>query len=178
MIIIFSMIRAFCEHWCPTTNTLHTSIGKVSIFLLDLYHIAGLPIIGSFYDEMVQSVKELSNDATKSSLPPSCRNLFLVYHQICSETKGRYSVKLASWVSFWYKGSMKYAKPLKKITRNKAQRPKKTHNPSEEIDPVKSCTQSEMGVFDNLGVAEADVKETYLVAFLACWLCKFVLPWG
>ena len=35
-----------------------------------------------------------------------------------------------------------------------------------------------MEVFDNLGVAEVDVKETYLAAFLACWLCKFVLPWG
>ena len=35
-----------------------------------------------------------------------------------------------------------------------------------------------MEVFDNLGVAEADVKETYLVTFLAYWLCKFVLPWG
>ena len=35
-----------------------------------------------------------------------------------------------------------------------------------------------MEVFYNLGVAETNVKETYLAAFLACWLCKFVLPWG
>ena len=35
-----------------------------------------------------------------------------------------------------------------------------------------------MEVFDNLGVVKADVKETYLTAFLACWLYKFVLPWG
>ena len=72
---------------------------------------------------------------------------------------------------------MKYAKPPKKITRNKAQRPKETHNPFGEIDPIKSHTQSEMEVFDNLGKVEVDVKETYLIAFLACWLCKFVLPW-
>ena len=124
---------------------------------------------------MVPSAEELSNDATKSSLPPSCRNLFLAYHRICFETKGKSSVKLASWVSFWYKGSMKYAKPPKKRPRNKSQRPKKTHNPSREIDPLKSRTQSEMEVFDDLGVAEVDVKETYLVTFLACWLCKFVL---
>ena len=31
--------------------------------------------------------------------------------------------------------------------------------------------------FYNLGIVEADVKETYLAAFLACWLCKFVLSW-
>ena len=29
-------------------------------------------------------------------------------------------------------------------------------------------------MFDNLGVVEEDVEETYLVAFLVCWLCKFV----
>ena len=71
---------------------------------------------------------------------------------------------------------MKYTKPPKKSTRNKAQRPKETYNPSGEIDLVKSYTHLEMEVFDNLGVAETDVKETYLAAFLACWLCKFVLP--
>ena len=172
------MIRAFCECCCPTTNTLHTSIEEVSISLWDLYRIVGLPIIGSFYDKMVPRVEELSNDDTKSSLPPSCRNLFLAYHRICSETTGKSSAKLASWVSFWYKGSMEYAKPPKKSTRNKAQRPKKTHNPFEEINLIKSHTQLEMEVFDDHGVAEADVKETYLVVFLACWLCKFVLPWG
>ena len=114
-----SMIRAFYERWYPTTNTLHTSIGEVSISIWDLYHITGLPIIGSFYDEMVPSAEELSNNATNSPLPPSCRNLFIAHHRICSEMKGKSSVKLASWVSFWYKGSMKYAKPPKKSTRNK-----------------------------------------------------------
>ena len=92
--------------------------------------------------------------------------------------KEKSSVKLASWVSFWYKGSIKYAKPPKKSIRNKTQRPKETRNPSGEIDPIKSRTQSEMEVFDNLSIAETDVKETYLAAFLACWLCKFVFPWG
>ena len=114
------MIRAFCKHWCPTTNTLNTSIRKVSISLWDLHRIAGLPIIGSFYDEMVLSTEELSNDATKSSLSPSCQNLFLAYHRICFERKRKSSVKLASWVSFWYKDSMKYAKPSKNSTKNKA----------------------------------------------------------
>ena len=89
--------------------------------------------------------------------------------------KGKSSVKLASWVSFWNKGSMKYAKPPKKSTRNKAQRPKEAHNPSGEIDPIKSCTQSKMEVFDNLGVVEIDVKETYLAAFLACYVSSFFL---
>ena len=91
-----SVIRAFSERWCPTTNALHTSIGEVSIFLWDLHRIVGLLMIGSFYDEMVLNTEELSNDATKSSLSPSCQNLFLAYHQICSETKGKSLVKLVS----------------------------------------------------------------------------------
>ena len=57
-----SMIRAFCERWCPTTNTLHNSIREVSISLWDLYRIVKLPIIGSFYDEMVSSAEELSGN--------------------------------------------------------------------------------------------------------------------
>ena len=68
---------------------------------------------------MVPSVDELSNDTTKSSLPPSCRNLFLAYHQIFSKMKRKFSIKLAYWVSFWYKDSMKYAKPPNKSTKNK-----------------------------------------------------------
>ena len=93
---------------------------------------------------MVPSAEELSNDAIKSSLPLSCRNLFLAYHQIFSKMKGKFSIKLAYWVSFWYKDSMKYAKPPKKSTRNKVKRPKETHNFSRDIDPIKSLTQSEM----------------------------------
>ena len=35
-----------------------------------------------------------------------------------------------------------------------------------------------MEFFYDLGLVEADVKETYLAILLACWLCKFVFPWG
>ena len=52
---------------------------------------------------------------------------------------------------------MKYAKPPKKSTRNKVQRIKETHNLSGDIDPIKSRTQSEMEVFDDLGVVEVNV---------------------
>ena len=46
------------------------------------------------------------------------------------------------------------------------------------IDPIKSRTLLEIEVFNNLGIAESNVKETYLGAFLAYWLCVFVLPYG
>ena len=45
-------------------------------------------------------------------------------------------VKIALWVSFWYKGSIKYAKIPKKSTKNKTQRPKETHNHFGDMDPL------------------------------------------
>ena len=70
---------------------------------------------------------------------------------------------------------MKYAKPPKKSTRNNTQRPNETHNPFGNIDPIKSHTQLEVQVFENLSVAEENVEETYFATLLVCWLCKFVL---
>ncbi|KAA0050733.1 uncharacterized protein E5676_scaffold726G00240 [Cucumis melo var. makuwa] len=40
------IVRAFCEAWCPSTNTLHTSAGEMSISLWDLWVLGGLPIKG------------------------------------------------------------------------------------------------------------------------------------
>ena len=61
-----------------------------------------------------------------------------------------------------------------KSTKNKKRRLKETHNPLRNIDPIKSHTQMEMKVFNDLNVAGEDVEETYLATFLICWLCKFV----
>uniref|UniRef100_A0A2N9G2T5 Aminotransferase-like plant mobile domain-containing protein n=1 Tax=Fagus sylvatica TaxID=28930 RepID=A0A2N9G2T5_FAGSY len=72
-------MQAFFEYWCPTTNTLHTSVGEISITLWDLCRIGGLPLYGSFYDEVVPSAKEMS------SLPPSCEYLFAAFHHLSLE---------------------------------------------------------------------------------------------
>ena len=52
--------------------------------------------------------------------------------------KRKFLVKIASWVLFWFKDSMKYAKSLKNSTRNKTQRLKETHNPFGNVDPLES----------------------------------------
>ncbi|KAA0059654.1 putative mitochondrial protein [Cucumis melo var. makuwa] len=36
------VVRAFCEAWCPSTNTLHTMAGELSISLWDLWFFGGL----------------------------------------------------------------------------------------------------------------------------------------
>ncbi|KAL0406232.1 UNVERIFIED_CONTAM: hypothetical protein Slati_3937100 [Sesamum latifolium] len=53
------IIKAFCEAWCPLTNTLLTSAGELSISLWDLYDLAGLSMMGCLYDEVVPSALEL-----------------------------------------------------------------------------------------------------------------------
>ena len=49
------VICAFCEAWCPETNTLHTISGEMSISMWDLYKLGGLPIYGKIYHEAVPS---------------------------------------------------------------------------------------------------------------------------
>ena len=47
------VIRAFCEIWYPSTNTLHTMVGELSVSLF-----GGLLIKGNFYEESIHFLKE------------------------------------------------------------------------------------------------------------------------
>ncbi|KAL0305375.1 UNVERIFIED_CONTAM: hypothetical protein Scaly_2987100 [Sesamum calycinum] len=57
----FDIVKAFCEAWCPVTNTLLTSVGKMSISLWDLHELVGLSMKGCLYDEVVPSAIELTS---------------------------------------------------------------------------------------------------------------------
>ncbi|CAL8992957.1 unnamed protein product, partial [Prunus brigantina] len=124
------VIRAFCEYWCPATNTLHTSQGEMSISLWDLHEIGGLPII----------------------------------------------VRMTAWIKYWYRGPFTYKKPSRKTIRNKSQKPKEDSDPSGIISTALKHTEEEEVVFEYLGIADEETEKSYLAAFLACWLCKFVFP--
>ncbi|XP_019234715.1 PREDICTED: uncharacterized protein LOC109215149 [Nicotiana attenuata] len=79
--------------------------------------------------------------------------------------------------SFVFRGPSRYAKPPQKSSRNRTTRPKLNHNPSGNIDAsFLPRTDEENALFIELGVEESLRAETYLAAFLACWLCKFVFP--
>ena len=54
--------------------------------------------------------------------------------------------------------------------------PTKTHNPSGQILPYEICwSQNELDAFKGLGVLKEKRDNTYLVAYLSCWLCVFIL---
>ena len=92
-----NLMKAFCECWSSSTNTLHTSIGEISITPWDLSILGGLPCIGAFYDEVVPNAQELdgTNDQERSYLPYSCRYLFMAYHHLKNRLKiqGKVSVR-------------------------------------------------------------------------------------
>ena len=169
------VLHAFFEHWCSATNTLHTAQGEMSISLLELHKIGGLPIQGKIYDEVVPSVEEFSY-SNNQGLPASCRYLFWAYHKLSQEAQGKSCVKISSWIRFWYWDAMKYKKPSKKSGRNKTTKPKEDSNLSSVIGSARCCAPAELKAFDELGVTSEHVEESYLVVLLACWLCKFVFP--
>ncbi|KAL0375610.1 UNVERIFIED_CONTAM: hypothetical protein Scaly_0678600 [Sesamum calycinum] len=74
------IVKAFCEAWCPLTNTLLTSSGEMSISLWDLHELVGLPMTGCLYDKVVPS-----------ALEPSCKYLLYAYHLLQSADDNRCS---------------------------------------------------------------------------------------
>ncbi|KAM1769058.1 hypothetical protein ACFX12_046944 [Malus domestica] len=73
---------------------------------------------------------------------------------------------------------MRYKKSSKKSGRNKTTRPKGDSDPSGVISSTKRRSSDELRAFEDLGITSEHVEESYLAAFLACWLCKLVFPTG
>ncbi|KAH0645060.1 hypothetical protein KY284_032944 [Solanum tuberosum] len=114
------------------------------------------------------------DDQGKSFLPRSYSFLISAFYRL---TKGAIDeVSLREWTKFWFRGPRKYVEPLLRTSKNHT-KPKMNHNPSENIDmSFLPRIEEENALFIELGVEELFIDETYLAVFLACWLCKFVLP--
>ncbi|KAK6153625.1 hypothetical protein DH2020_013264 [Rehmannia glutinosa] len=175
-----NIMRAFCEAWCPSMNTLLTSFGELSISLWDLHTLAGLPITGSLYDEVVPCAKELTDldEATSRFLPRSCDYLLYAYHHLRKIVNGGQSsqVPISEWIRFWSKKLTKYNKPPPRTEKKRVARPKSTYNPLGNLDVHGEWSPAEKASFSKISIKESLREETYLAAFLACWLCVFVLP--
>ncbi|TYK06377.1 hypothetical protein E5676_scaffold163G00690 [Cucumis melo var. makuwa] len=146
------VVRAFCEAWCPSTNTLHTMVDELSISLWDLWSFGGLPIKGDFYEERIPSFKELtfaSLDKTKY-LPMICNIFFRRITQY-------------------------YDKPTTR-KQKKEPRSKSTQNPDGSKIQAREWSSRESMLFAELAIRDDLKDETYLAAFLSCWLCFFVFP--
>ncbi|KAL0291563.1 UNVERIFIED_CONTAM: hypothetical protein Sradi_7022400 [Sesamum radiatum] len=169
------VLQAFLELWCPSTNTLHTAVGEISISLWDIRGLCGLPVRGEFYDEIVPSSKDLLGDETcKPSVPRSCKYLLLAYHHLPKDLSG---VLISDWVRFWFKGPLRYAAPPLRSSRKRVHEPKLSRNPSGDVDASNLPRAKDRDEpFTILQIPEDIRDETYVAAFLSCWLCNFVLP--
>ncbi|XP_071904368.1 uncharacterized protein [Coffea arabica] len=172
-----NILRAFFKYWCPSTNTLHTPVGELSITLWDLYRLGGLSIDGAFFDEVVPSARELltRDKEGKPLLPESCRHIFSAYYHLWTNDQG---VWMKDWIRFWFKGEARYRAPPSRANRRKTtSKPKMTYNPSGSVEPYDLADTNDFNVhFDTLGIPRSLRKETYIAAFIACWICKFLLP--
>ncbi|XP_075076357.1 uncharacterized protein LOC142163009 [Nicotiana tabacum] len=170
-------MQAFCEAWCPITNTLITSAGELFISLWDLYKIGGFPIIGSPYEEVVPNIEELTGtyDKGRRFLPQTCEHLFDAFHRLQKGGSNDPKVSAKKWVEFWCRKTMKYTHPPLRKEKKSAYL-KSTHNPTGVIEEAVNWSTVEEALFHKLGVMDDKKDETYLAAFLSCWLCIFVLP--
>ncbi|KAL0405765.1 UNVERIFIED_CONTAM: hypothetical protein Slati_3890400 [Sesamum latifolium] len=163
------IIKEFCEAWFPLTNTLLTSAGELSISLWDLHDLAGLPITGWLYDEVVPSALELTSADEKGGrfIPRSSKYL-LYAHLLQGADDDQYSnVSIDKWVKFWSKKAIKYHLPPPRKEK-KMVRPKSTHNPLDDITTHKRWSIAEEALFEKLCIEGNLKEEVYLAAYLAC----------
>ncbi|KAL0439241.1 UNVERIFIED_CONTAM: hypothetical protein Slati_2407100 [Sesamum latifolium] len=144
----------------------------------DLHDLAGLPMTGCLYDKVVPSALELTDADEKGGrfIPRSSKYLLYAYHLLQDADDDRYSnMSIDKWVKFWSKKAIKYylSPPCKE---KKTVRPKSTHNRLGDITTHKRWSTAEEALFENLCIEGNLKEEVYLVAYLVCWLCTFVLP--
>ncbi|KAL0378755.1 UNVERIFIED_CONTAM: hypothetical protein Sradi_3181000 [Sesamum radiatum] len=85
------------------------------------------------------------------------------------------NVCIDKWVKFWSKKAIKYhLSPSCK--EKKTVRPKSTHNPFGDITTHKRWSIAEETLFEKLCIEGNLKEEVHLAAYIACWLCTFVLP--
>ncbi|KAL0395183.1 UNVERIFIED_CONTAM: hypothetical protein Slati_4484500 [Sesamum latifolium] len=128
-----------------------------------------------FYNEVIPSSKYLLGDETsKSSVPRNCKYLLLAYHHLPEDLNG---VMIFDWVGFWFKGPLRYAAPPLRSSRKRVHELKLSCNPSGDVNVSNlPRTKDHDEPFTILQILEDIRDETYVAAFLSCWLCSFVLP--
>ena len=172
-----NLLKAFYECWSSMTNTLHTSVGEISITPWDLHTLGRLPCARSFYDEVVPCAMELegANEQGQPFLPLSCRYLIRAYRHLQHSMKGQGRVSVNAWITFWFTMNLRYR--YAKMQKKKTIIPKKSQNPSGTIRKEHgSWSDKEHTFFKDLEIRDVLWAKTYLEALLSCWLCIFVFP--
>ncbi|KAL0373892.1 UNVERIFIED_CONTAM: hypothetical protein Sradi_3304900 [Sesamum radiatum] len=117
------------------------------------------------------------DETRRRFVPRSCKFLLHAYHLLQRNNDGDQfpQVPADKWIKFWFKRATKYCEPPR-AKRKKAVCPKSTHNPSGTFGVHGKWSSTEESLFSKLGIEGSLKDETFLAAYLACWLCTFALP--
>ncbi|KAL0307751.1 UNVERIFIED_CONTAM: hypothetical protein Sangu_3013400 [Sesamum angustifolium] len=108
-------------------------------------------------------------------IPRFSKYLLYAYHLLQSADDNRCShVSIDKWVKFWTKKTTKYHTPPPHKEK-KTVRPRSTHNPLGDIAIHERWSIAEDALFAKLCIDRSLKEEVYFAAYLACWLCVFVL---
>ncbi|KAL0308139.1 UNVERIFIED_CONTAM: hypothetical protein Sangu_2992500 [Sesamum angustifolium] len=133
--------------------------------------------MGCLYDEVVPCALELTgvDEKRERFIPRSSKYLLYAYQLLQSSVDNRCShVSIDQWVKFWSKKTTMYHPPPHHKEK-KMDRPKSTHNPLGDIAIHERWSIAEEALFAKLCIERSLKEEVYLAAYLACWLCVFVL---
>nr|GLL19872.1 uncharacterized protein LOC109157601 [Ipomoea trifida] len=142
----------------------------MSISLRDLYMLGGLPLLGDTYDERILNALDLAKGSHKC-----CACLFKAFFHLTQQEGHNTYVQASRWINLWCRKTRKYAAPPPR-KENKKSRPKATHNPSGILEAAPRWSHVSEAPFVELNIPQNIEQEVYLAAFMACWLCTFVLP--
>ncbi|KDP38611.1 hypothetical protein JCGZ_05318 [Jatropha curcas] len=139
--------------------------------------LGGLPIRGSFYDEMIPSSGDLTrvDGGGTPFLPQSCKYLFYAYYKNAKRVDNSFELNVRNRVNFWFCGAVRYPEcPEKDYTKRTAP-PKKNFNSSGVIGTKLPRDANWQKPFEILNIEDDPLEEVYLAALIPCWLCKFIL---
>ncbi|KAG5592228.1 hypothetical protein H5410_042742 [Solanum commersonii] len=169
-----SFVGRYVDPWPQLRNTLHMRSWTSEY---DHKSNKASKACGVPYEEVIPNSTELIGlvDKKEIFLPRTCECMFAAFHHLKEKNNGNMRVSFNEWIQFWCKKDRKYELAPPRIEK-KSRRLSSTHNPTGEIPiEINTWSSTQEMVFSKLGVKHQKY-ETYLTAFLSCWLCAFVFP--
>jgi Plant mobile domain len=148
---------AFCERWNYSINTLFINDHEMTLTLWEIHQLLGLPIFGYYYDEYVVLEDDLQDE---TRFPASLRRVYEIYYRLRMRHP---TVPFRHWISYF--------------TDRLHGRPGSSASLRDPFGTGQSCIYHEDTALPQDSFYSHDVdRETYLTAFLAWWICYFLLP--
>ena len=156
-----SFFQSLVDRWSYISNTAILEDRELTISPMEFHRLSGLPVFGDPYDEYLPRGEDLTRDLPGGShhYSISLRRVLGIYSTLSSSGGVTFSV----WIRHF---------------TDRVQRP--CHQFACPSDPFGTgeAEVSHSGVIPNLRSISLQTldRETYLTAFLAWWLCYFVVP--